>query len=108
MAQELADMGQKYFKGRVYTAGGLRVFPIVVWNGVRDYESHPPLILAPAENLTGLLHIVQVRNLKVCTETISAILSKDYDSSAILWARNAAVYRAIVENLTSLSHGRLQ
>jgi hypothetical protein len=95
--------GQKYFKGRVYERE--RMVPYVVWDGVRDYESAPPPGLMLAENLTGRVVIAQVRNRAVGTETIRALL-KDCDS-AILWARNNGVYRAIVENITRQSHGWL-
>jgi hypothetical protein len=79
--------------------------PYVVWDGLSDYKSHPPPNLLLAENLTGRVCIAQVRHPTVGTETIKALLLSC--DSVILWARNTAVYRAIVENLLRQSHGWL-
>jgi hypothetical protein len=92
-----------YCKGRVYV--GKRMLPFVIWDGRRDYESHPPPNLLLAENLTGRVYIAQVRNPKVGTETLAALL--EGCDSVILWARNTAVYRAVVKNINKQSDGWL-
>jgi hypothetical protein len=92
-----------YFKGRVYV--GKRMFPYVVWDGVDKYASPPPPNLLVVEKLTGTTLIAQVRNPKVGTETVRALL--EGGDSLILWARNTAVYRSIVENIKRQSDGWL-
>ena len=95
--------GQRYFKGRVLA--GERASHFVVWNGLLDYASPPPPILLVAENLTGRTCVAQIRNSKVGTETVTALLESC--DSLILWTRNTAVYRAIVENIKRQSDGWL-
>jgi hypothetical protein len=92
-----------YFKGRVYV--GKRMFPYVVWDGVDGYQSAPPPALLVAENLTGRTCVAQIRNSKVGTETVTALLESC--DSLILWTRNTAVYRSIVENIKRQSDGWL-
>jgi hypothetical protein len=94
---------QKYFKGRVLA--GERAFHFVVWNGLRDYASPPPPNLLVVENLTGTTLIAQVRNPKVGTEVVKTLL--EGCDSLILWTLNAAVYRAIVENIKRQADGWL-
>jgi hypothetical protein len=79
--------------------------PFVVWDGRGAYKSEPPANLILAENLTGRVCIVQVRNPKLGTETVTDLLQSC--DSLILWARNTAVYRAIVENIKRQADGWL-
>jgi hypothetical protein len=95
--------GAKYFKGRIHQDG--RMFPFVVWDGVRDYKNIPPPNLLVTENLTGRSVIAQIQNRKAGTEAIAALLEEC--DSAIIWARNHATYRSIVANIKRQSHGWL-
>jgi hypothetical protein len=92
-----------YFKGRVYA--GDRMFPYVVWDGRSGYKSHPPPNLLVVENLTGRTCIAQIRNRSVGVETVTALLESC--DSVILWTRNTAVYRSIVENIKRQADGWL-
>jgi hypothetical protein len=95
--------GHKYFKGRVIA--GKRVHHYVVWDGLNNYESAPPPNLLLVEKLAGRVVIAQIRNGKAGRETITALLMSC--DSVVLWARDTAVYRAIVQNLTQQSDGWL-
>jgi hypothetical protein len=95
--------GQRYFKGRVLA--GERASHFVVWNGLRDYASPPPPNLLVVEDLTGTTLIAQVRNPKVGTEAVTALL--EGCDSLILWTLNAAVYRSIVKNIKRQADGWL-
>jgi hypothetical protein len=91
-------MGAKYFKGRVHTND--RTYRYVVWDGEHDYESHPPVPeLAIAEGLCGDLFIVQTHKRDWHKEDLAKLLVGGRD--LVIWARDAATYRAIIKNLSA-------
>jgi hypothetical protein len=98
-------MGAKYFKGRMLQ--GDRTYRYVVWDGVRDYKSIPPVPqLVVAERLSGeTLGIVQVKK-RVSRSALSVLLQAH--GSVIFWARDHAVYRAIVDGIEAFADARMQ
>jgi hypothetical protein len=93
--------GKKYFKGRIYRRG--KVHPFVVWDGMRDYENEPPPHLFIAEGLRGRIGIKQLRKKPRSTLETIVLLAGSFDS-IVLWTRDHALYRTIVDEVTAQSN----
>jgi len=91
---------QRFYSFRVGRGGKWK--NIAVWNGKYNYKSLPPPELM--EHLGGgKVHIAQVRNddARVALKMIDELLPET--DVIILWARNAKVYRALVDGLKATS-----
>jgi hypothetical protein len=100
----MTDQKQKYFKGRLYWRG--KMYPYVVWDGVRSYKSTPPPELADAEQLYGKLIIAQLGKKPSNVRQLLSTLIETSDS-IILWARDHTTYRAIVAEAKAFSDVRM-
>jgi hypothetical protein len=91
-----SDLEQPCYRAALYQ--GARPIRIAVWNGRKDYESHPPDELINAIGGPRLL-LLQVGPSSVIT------LSDHVDEadSIILWAANADIYRNTVDTLQRLA-----
>jgi hypothetical protein len=93
--------GEKYFKGRIYQNG--KMCPYVGWDGVCNYESSPPPRLIVAEQLHGRLGVVQLgkkpSRMRSTRKLIEFLVEVPYTS--IIWARDHAIYQAIVDEMTA-------
>jgi hypothetical protein len=89
------DLQQPCYRATLWK--GTRPIRLAVWNGRKDYESHPPDELI---NLIGgpRVLVVQVGDARV---TLSDHVDKG--DSIVLWARDDAVYRAAADSLKGLA-----
>jgi hypothetical protein len=90
-------MGQKYYKTTVIHEDDF--VRCVIWDGVRDYESHPPILaLCVAEKLDAPdVHVMQIRHGHGVAKVVRAMLG--ITTSVILWARSHKAYRAAVDEM---------
>jgi hypothetical protein len=90
-------MGQKYYKTTVIR--GAHYVRCVIWDGVHDYESRPPVeALCITENLDGPdLLIMQIRHGHGVAKVVATLLGTT--TGIILWARNHKAYRTAVDEM---------
>jgi hypothetical protein len=90
-------MSQTYYKTTL--VGGDSYVRCVIWDGVCDYESDPPIpALCIAESLDGPdLHIMQIRHGHGVVKVVEAMLG--ITTSVILWTRSHQAYRTAVDEM---------
>jgi hypothetical protein len=78
---------------------GGKPVPIAIWNGLQDYENHPPRELIAS--MPGKVVIAQISIPmgagRSATKT-AAGLAKCHDA-IVLWARDRTVYRSLVDSM---------
>jgi hypothetical protein len=101
------NAGEKYYKSRLRDLDG-RWHRIVVWDGVCDYENEPPLELMVYEKLGGKLGIVQINpNMEVSNKDALLEIIEAFDN-VVLWARDHATYRILVDSFEAMATHRMQ
>jgi hypothetical protein len=97
VAREEKQVTHKYYKATMIR--GQNLVRCVIWDGVRDYESHPPVPqLCIAEGLVGNKVVIrQVRHVHDVMKVVESMLGKV--PNVILWCRNNKVYRTAVEEM---------
>jgi hypothetical protein len=90
-----------YFKGRIYH--GAEVHHYVVWDGVRDYQSLPPVAGVLATEFpagTGTVYIAQIGKPGRSVRTaLLGLIATGSNTHVILWARDHRTYRDIVKEM---------
>ena len=99
------EPGQTFFKGRLFD--GKQMKPFIVWDGRRNYASIPPPELAAAGHLHGRVVITQIGK-AFNMNLIESILVTANCDSLIIWARDVAMYKTIVETISAKADMRLQ
>jgi hypothetical protein len=94
----MALLSSKYFVFRVFRQG--RETPVVVWNGVRDYENSFLEAAIPELGEGGpsrKVHIVQigkpVGDKRSIYKTVQALVDR---GPVMLWARDQATYDSVI------------
>jgi hypothetical protein len=87
----------KYYMVHLIQPDG-RSTPEAIWNGVRDYENHPPnklIINEPRFACRMKTYIIQVKQLGQMTALMQAVPP---EAAVVIWARDRATYDAIVSH----------
>jgi hypothetical protein len=103
---------QTYHKARVHDVDGTKIASIVVWDGIEDYESEPPIhALIVAEKFNAKkLHVIQVgENWKEGEWRFQMGISAAHEGTdVIFYAINHRVYRQLCRSVEAACDMRLQ